>query len=71
MIQFLNNSESVAPESTLNPFDVCRKDLHLIGSFSSVNTCMIATDLLKSRVIQADHLLVTYKEEAGLVTLPR
>ena len=44
-------------QSTFNPFDVCRKDLHLIGSFSSVNTCMIASELLASRVIQVDHLV--------------
>jgi 2-desacetyl-2-hydroxyethyl bacteriochlorophyllide A dehydrogenase len=44
-------------QATLNPFDVCRKDLHLIGSFSSVNTCMLASELLASRVIQVDHLI--------------
>jgi threonine dehydrogenase-like Zn-dependent dehydrogenase len=44
-------------QSTLNPFDVCRRDLHVIGSFSSVNTCMIASELLASRVIQVDHLI--------------
>jgi 2-desacetyl-2-hydroxyethyl bacteriochlorophyllide A dehydrogenase len=43
--------------STFNPFDVCRKDLQVIGSFSSVNTCMIAGELLTSRVIQVDHLV--------------
>jgi 2-desacetyl-2-hydroxyethyl bacteriochlorophyllide A dehydrogenase len=44
-------------QSTFNPFDVCRKDLHVVGSFSSVNTCMIASELLASRVIQVDHLV--------------
>ncbi len=44
-------------QSTINPFDICRKDLHLIGSFSSVNTCMIASELLASKVIQVDHLI--------------
>ena len=44
-------------QSTINPFDICRKDLQVIGSFSSVNTCMIATDLLTTRVLQVDHLI--------------
>ena len=44
-------------QSMINPFDICRKDLYVIGSFSSVNTCMIAGELLASRVIQVDHLI--------------
>ena len=41
----------------VNPFDICRKDLQVIGSFSSVNTCIIAQELLASGVIKVDHLI--------------
>ena len=44
-------------DARINPFDVCRKDLQIIGSFSSVNTCMIAHDLLASGVVKVEHLL--------------
>lgn len=49
----------VPPEhhSMINPFDICRKDLQIIGSFSSVNTCIIAQELLSSGVIQVEHLI--------------
>jgi 2-desacetyl-2-hydroxyethyl bacteriochlorophyllide A dehydrogenase len=49
----------VPPEhhSLINPFDICRKDLRIIGSFSSVNTCIIAHELLASGVIQVEHLI--------------
>ena len=49
----------VPPEhhSLINPFDICRKDLQIIGSFSSVNTCIIAHELLASGVIQVEHLI--------------
>jgi len=49
----------VPPEhqSMINPFDVCRKDLQIIGSFSSVNTCIVAQELLSSGVIQVEHLI--------------
>ena len=43
--------------ASVNPFDICRKDLQIIGSFSSVNTCIVAQDLLASKVIQVDHLV--------------
>jgi len=43
--------------ASINPFDICRKDLQVIGSFSSVNTCIVAQELLASRVIQVDHLV--------------
>ena len=41
----------------INPFDICRKDLHVIGSFSSVNSCIIAQELLASGVIRVEHLI--------------
>ena len=41
----------------VNPFDICRKDLQVIGSFSSVNTCIIAQELLASGVIKVEHLI--------------
>jgi 2-desacetyl-2-hydroxyethyl bacteriochlorophyllide A dehydrogenase len=49
----------VPPEqnSVINPFDICRKDLEIIGSFSSINTCIIAHELLSSGVIQVEHLI--------------
>jgi D-arabinitol dehydrogenase (NADP+) len=49
----------VPPEhhAKFNPFDICRKDLQIIGSFSSVNACMTAHELLAGRVIQVDHLV--------------
>ncbi|RPJ41716.1 MAG: alcohol dehydrogenase [Deltaproteobacteria bacterium] len=43
--------------ASVNPFDICRKDLQVIGSFSSVNTCIVAQELLASKVIQVDHLV--------------
>jgi D-arabinitol dehydrogenase (NADP+) len=43
--------------ASVNPFDICRRDLQVIGSFSSVNTCIVAQELLASRVIQVDHLV--------------
>lgn len=49
----------VPPEhhSLINPFDICRKDLEIIGSFSSVNACTIAHELLSNGVIQVEHLI--------------
>lgn len=49
----------VSPQhySNINPFDICRKELQMIGSFSSVNTCTIAHELLASKVIQVEHLI--------------
>jgi 2-desacetyl-2-hydroxyethyl bacteriochlorophyllide A dehydrogenase len=49
----------VPPQSNaiFNPFDICRKDLQIIGSFSSVHTCIIAQELLSSGVIQVEHLI--------------
>jgi threonine dehydrogenase-like Zn-dependent dehydrogenase len=41
----------------INPFDICRKDLEVIGSFSSVNSCIIAQELLASGVITVEHLI--------------
>ena len=41
----------------INPFDICRKDLQVIGSFSSVNSCIIAQELLVHGVIRVDHLI--------------
>jgi D-arabinitol dehydrogenase (NADP+) len=41
----------------INPFDICRKDLQVIGSFSSVNSCIIAQELLAHGVIRVDHLI--------------
>ncbi len=41
----------------INPFDICRKDLQVIGSFSSVNTCIVAQELLASGVIRVEHLI--------------
>ena len=41
----------------INPFDICRKDLQVIGSFSSVNSCIIAQQLLASGVIRVEHLI--------------
>lgn len=49
----------VPPEqnSVINPFDICRRDLEILGSFSSINTCIIAHELLSSGVIQVEHLI--------------
>jgi 2-desacetyl-2-hydroxyethyl bacteriochlorophyllide A dehydrogenase len=49
----------VPPEqnSVINPFDICRRDLEILGSFSSVHTCIIAHELLSSGVIQVEHLI--------------
>jgi D-arabinitol dehydrogenase (NADP+) len=41
----------------MNPFDICRKDLQIIGSFSSVNACITAQELLASGVIKVEHLI--------------
>jgi D-arabinitol dehydrogenase (NADP+) len=41
----------------VNPFDICRKDLQVIGSFSSVDSCIIAQELLANGVISVDHLV--------------
>ena len=41
----------------VNPFDICRKDLQIIGSFSSVHACTLAHELLSSGVIQVEHLI--------------
>jgi D-arabinitol dehydrogenase (NADP+) len=41
----------------MNPFDICRKDLQVIGSFSSVNACIIAQELLANEVIKVEHLI--------------
>jgi D-arabinitol dehydrogenase (NADP+) len=41
----------------MNPFDICRKDLQVIGSFSSVNACVIAQELLASGMIKVEHLI--------------
>jgi D-arabinitol dehydrogenase (NADP+) len=41
----------------VNPFDICRKDLQVIGSFSSVNACIIAQELVASGVIKVEHLI--------------
>ncbi len=43
--------------SSINPFDICRKDLQIIGSFSSIHTCTIAHELLASGVLKVDHLI--------------
>lgn len=43
--------------SMINPFDICRKDLQIIGSFSSINTCTIAHELLVSGVVQVEPLI--------------
>jgi D-arabinitol dehydrogenase (NADP+) len=43
--------------ATMNPFDICRKDLQIIGSFSSVNTCIIAQELLANGVVKVEHLI--------------
>lgn len=40
-----------------NPFDICRKDLEIIGSFSSINACVIAHELLSSGVIEVENLI--------------
>jgi 2-desacetyl-2-hydroxyethyl bacteriochlorophyllide A dehydrogenase len=49
----------VPPEqnSVINPFDICRRDLEILGSFSSIHTCIIAHELLSSGVIQVEHLI--------------
>jgi len=51
--------EIVPPEHhfLINQFDICRKDLQIIGSFSSVNICIITHELLASGVIQVEHLI--------------
>lgn len=41
----------------VNPFDLCRKDLQVIGSFSSVNACIVAQELLAEGVISVEHLV--------------
>jgi D-arabinitol dehydrogenase (NADP+) len=41
----------------INPFDICRRDLQVIGCFSSVNACIIAQELLASGVIRVEHLI--------------
>jgi 2-desacetyl-2-hydroxyethyl bacteriochlorophyllide A dehydrogenase len=43
--------------ATLNPFDICRKDLRVIGSFSSVHTCIMAQELLASGTLRVEHLI--------------
>lgn len=43
--------------SSFNPFEVCRKELQIVGSFSSINTCIIAHELLARGVIQVEHLI--------------
>jgi 2-desacetyl-2-hydroxyethyl bacteriochlorophyllide A dehydrogenase len=49
----------VPPEQNarINPFDVCRRDLEIIGSYSSVNSCLMAHELLSSGVIQVEPLI--------------
>ena len=46
----------VPPEhqAAINPFDICRKDLQVIGSFSSINACSMAHELLAGNVIQVE-----------------
>ncbi|HWU39909.1 MAG TPA: hypothetical protein VN203_19840 [Candidatus Acidoferrum sp.] len=41
----------------MNPFDICRKDLQVIGCFSSVHACIIAQEMLASGVIRVEHLI--------------
>jgi threonine dehydrogenase-like Zn-dependent dehydrogenase len=41
----------------ITPFDICRKDLQVIGSFSSVNACIIAQELLAKGMIRVEHLI--------------
>jgi 2-desacetyl-2-hydroxyethyl bacteriochlorophyllide A dehydrogenase len=41
----------------VNPFDICTKDLQVIGSFSSVNACIIAQELLSRKVVEVEHLV--------------
>jgi D-arabinitol dehydrogenase (NADP+) len=41
----------------MNPFDICRRDLQVIGSFSSINTCIVAQELLAAGVIRVEHLI--------------
>lgn len=41
----------------INPFDICRKDLQIIGSFSSVNSCIIAQELLANGIVRVEHLI--------------
>ena len=41
----------------VNPFDICRKDLQVVGSFSSVNACITAQELLASGVTKVEHLI--------------
>jgi len=43
--------------SSINPFDISIRELQIIGSFSSVNTCTLAHELLASKVIQVEHLI--------------
>lgn len=43
--------------SKINPFDICIKDLQIIGSFSSINTCIIAEELLSKGIINVEHLI--------------
>ena len=43
--------------AVVNPFDICRKDLQIIGSFSSINTCIVAHELLASGVVQVEPLI--------------
>ena len=44
-------------QSAVNPFDICRRDLQIIGSFSSIHACTTAHELLASGVLQVDHLI--------------
>jgi threonine dehydrogenase-like Zn-dependent dehydrogenase len=43
--------------AAINPFDICRRDLRIIGSYSSVNSCLMAHELLSSGVIQMEPLI--------------
>ncbi|HSR11350.1 MAG TPA: alcohol dehydrogenase catalytic domain-containing protein [Thermodesulfobacteriota bacterium] len=43
--------------ASINPFDICRRDLQVIGSFSSVHTCIMAQELLASGALKVDHLI--------------
>ena len=44
-------------DARINPFDICRKDLEVIGSFSSVSSCIISQELLASGVVAVEHLV--------------
>jgi len=43
--------------AVFNPYDIRTRDLEIIGSFSSVNTCIIAHELLSSGVIKVESLI--------------